>query len=223
MARRETPARPPARRAGSRGPGRRSRRESERTRRRILDRAERLFAARGYRGVSLREIAAACGVRPFTVQHHFGSKLGLYQAVLSRFDDELVERITAVARESASFPEVVDRVVDDLFEFFVAHRGWVAVSARAALGEALPRGASLEGPRWIRFIDRIARERTATGLRFDPGLLLVTMEGILHHHVLSKAHYRELFGADVGDPAIRARTREHLKQVILALLAAPRG
>src|SRR5262249_19635066 len=54
-------------------PGRRSQAESTRTRARLLDRAERLFARKGYRGMSLRELARACGVAPFTIQHHFGS------------------------------------------------------------------------------------------------------------------------------------------------------
>src|SRR5262249_21161353 len=76
--------------------GRRSQEEAERTRTRILDRAERLFSRRGYRGVSVRALSRACGVRPFTIQHHFGSKPGLYQAVLSRWDDEILKRVGAV-------------------------------------------------------------------------------------------------------------------------------
>ena len=41
-----------------------------RTRARILRSAERLFARKGYRGVSLRDLARQCGVRMFTIQHH---------------------------------------------------------------------------------------------------------------------------------------------------------
>ena len=47
----------------------------------IRDEALRLFADRGPDGVSVRQIAAAAGVSPGLVLHHFGSKEGLRQAV----------------------------------------------------------------------------------------------------------------------------------------------
>ncbi len=40
--------------------------------------ASRLFAARGYSGVSVREVAAAAGVDPSLVNRHFGSKEALF-------------------------------------------------------------------------------------------------------------------------------------------------
>jgi AcrR family transcriptional regulator len=202
----------------SRSRGRRSQAEAVRTRARILDRAERLFARKGFRGVSLRELARASGVRPFTIQHHFGSKLGLYRAVLHRWDEELLERLSRIAREGADLVAVVEAVVDELFEFFLAKRDWVAVSARAALGEGLPKRFTFHQQSWIRFIDSTMRERRFGSLKFDLGLLLITVEGILQHHVLSEAHYRQLYGKDVTDPQLKRRTKQHLEAVVLALV-----
>jgi len=48
---------------------------------RFLDEAEPPVSPPRYRGVSFRELGRAVGVRPFTIQHHFGSKLGLYSTV----------------------------------------------------------------------------------------------------------------------------------------------
>ncbi|MGQ0653502.1 MAG: TetR/AcrR family transcriptional regulator [Betaproteobacteria bacterium] len=56
----------------------------ELVRERILDRAERLFAQRGYHGTSLREVARACGMRQSHVQYHYGSKESLFRAVFER-------------------------------------------------------------------------------------------------------------------------------------------
>jgi AcrR family transcriptional regulator len=56
-------------------------RDSERTKREILNVAGRRFARSGYSGVSLQEIAAEVGVTAAMVIHHFGSKLGLFGAV----------------------------------------------------------------------------------------------------------------------------------------------
>ncbi len=64
-------------------------RESEATRRAILDATEFLLANRGEAGLSIREICARAAVTPPTLYHHFGDKAAL-----------------------------VDRVVDDCFEAF---------------------------------------------------------------------------------------------------------
>ena len=47
----------------------------------IRDQALRLFAESGPEAVSLRRVAAAAGVSPGLVAHHFGSRAGLRQAV----------------------------------------------------------------------------------------------------------------------------------------------
>ena len=47
----------------------------------IRDEALRLFAARGPDAVTVRQIAAAAGVSPALVVHHFGSKEGLREVV----------------------------------------------------------------------------------------------------------------------------------------------
>jgi AcrR family transcriptional regulator len=47
----------------------------------IRDEALRLFAERGPDAVTVRQIAAAAGVSPGLVSHHFGSKDGLREAV----------------------------------------------------------------------------------------------------------------------------------------------
>ena len=206
----------------TRAPGRRSQAESARTHTRILNRAEKLFARKGYRGVSLRELATAAGVRPFTIQHHFGSKLGLYQAVLNRWDGEVLARLARVVEENRDFPTLVRAIVDELFEFFLSKRDWVVVSARANLGEGLPSRVSLDEQSWIRFIDSTMRDRRLGVLKLDLGLLLITVEGILHHHVLSKTHYRHLYGKDVTDARLKRRTKEHLETVILALVEKAR-
>ena len=202
--------------------GRRSQEEAGRTRTRILDRAERLFSQRGYRGVSVRELSRACGVQPFTIQHHFGSKPGLYQAVLSRWDEEILARVGAVVATRADLTTTVEKVVEELFDFFLEKRGWVALSVRATLGEGLAKGVSLKEQSWVQFIDQSLADQKLGPSKHDLGLLLITVEGILHHHILSTAHYKKLFGRDLSDPRIREHTKQHLKSVILALVESGR-
>lgn len=57
---------------------------------RILEAATRLFALRGYHGMSMRDLARAVGLSVATVQQHAGSKEKLYQEVFRRqYEEEL--------------------------------------------------------------------------------------------------------------------------------------
>jgi len=56
----------------------------ERTRTKILDAAEALFAVRGYYGVSIRDITREARVQLALANYHFGSKQKLYNDVIRR-------------------------------------------------------------------------------------------------------------------------------------------
>lgn len=58
----------------------------------IIDRATALFGQAGYRGASLREIAARCGISHSGLLHHFPTKQALLTAVLEHRDEQDVER-----------------------------------------------------------------------------------------------------------------------------------
>jgi AcrR family transcriptional regulator len=70
------------------------------TRTRLLDVAERLFAERGYSGVSLREVVQQADVNIAAVHYHFGSKEALFQNVFARCA-EPVCRLTYQRLEAA--------------------------------------------------------------------------------------------------------------------------
>lgn len=63
----------------------------EDTRRRILDTALEIFAAEGYQGASTRVLAERAGVNLPAIQYYYGSKEGLYRAVI----DSIVEHTEA--------------------------------------------------------------------------------------------------------------------------------
>ena len=76
-----------------------SRRElySEATRAALLDEATRLFAARGYAGTSLEDVASASQVTRGAVYHHFDGKQALFEAVLDAQEARAIAEITAAA------------------------------------------------------------------------------------------------------------------------------
>ena len=66
-------------------------RRGERTRTRLLDAAESLFAEKGFHGVTVRAIARQADSDPALVAYYFGGKRELFDAVLLRRAEELNE------------------------------------------------------------------------------------------------------------------------------------
>ena len=62
-------------------------------RERILQVAEEMFASQGYRAVSIRDIARACGVSNAALYYHFPSKAVLFREVLLRRLEELQQHL----------------------------------------------------------------------------------------------------------------------------------
>lgn len=78
---------------------------SQATRAALIEAARPLFAEHGYAGVGTEEIVRAAGVSRGALYHHFDGKRNLFEAVYSRIEAELSERIaTGALAPGASSP-----------------------------------------------------------------------------------------------------------------------
>lgn len=112
--------------------------ETESTRERILDVAERLFAQKGFAGTAVRDIARDAALTAPSLYNHFDGKQALYEAVLARGVQPLVDLIDDLGKTTARDPrtgDFLDRIVDHL----AAHPD----IARLIQHESLMGGASL--------------------------------------------------------------------------------
>jgi AcrR family transcriptional regulator len=73
---------------------------------RILDAALAVFAERGYDAASIAEIGERAGIAKSVMYHHFGSKAGLYEAILEAQTDELVGHVRAALPADRSAPRL---------------------------------------------------------------------------------------------------------------------
>ena len=90
-------------------------RELRSTRDVILDAAERRFAERGFAGVSVREIAGDAGLKnQASLYHHFKNKKALYEAVLQRGLQPIIELVAGSETVGDAADPVLDRIVDYL-------------------------------------------------------------------------------------------------------------
>jgi AcrR family transcriptional regulator len=118
----------------------------EETRREILRAAGASFAASGFVGATTRAVATRAGVNVATLHYHFGSKEGLYRAVLGE-----ATRGPLPAVSAATASEAVARLVDALFAFGAER----PTLARLALLDALAgpgpgvSGSADERVRWL--------------------------------------------------------------------------
>src|SRR5580704_13712496 len=76
--------------------------DGQRTRQAILDAALIVFAEKGYFGTSLRDIAAAVGVRESALYNYFASKEALFEALIFADHETKMERLSAVIDDPAT-------------------------------------------------------------------------------------------------------------------------
>jgi TetR/AcrR family transcriptional regulator len=90
----------------------------------LLDTARRLFLARGFAPVTIREIAVAAGSSPATIHYHFGDKLGLYRAMLEAAIAPVVEALQRLDDPARTEPVGLAEVVR-LYTRMLANNPWV--------------------------------------------------------------------------------------------------
>jgi TetR/AcrR family transcriptional regulator len=101
--------------------------------RRILDAAERMFAARGLAGARTNQIAAAARVNPALLYYYFRSKQQLHRAVLERLFRQLRESIHAAETGSGSPSDRLLGFVNGYFDFVASHPAYPRIVQRALM------------------------------------------------------------------------------------------
>lgn len=91
------------------------------TRDRLITEARRLFATRGFRGASVRDITSAARANLGAITYHFGSKRALYDAVLESTLAELVMGVEDAAAQPGTSAERLRDICRTLFGFFREH------------------------------------------------------------------------------------------------------
>jgi len=86
----------------------------------ILDAALKVFAEQGVAGANLRAIARGAGCDPALIYYHFGSKEGIFEALLDELFGELQRELAKVVGETTGQPtqermrQVMDLIVRQL-------------------------------------------------------------------------------------------------------------
>lgn len=102
---------------------------------RILDAAEAAFAAAGFAGARLEDIAAAVGIRRPSLLHHFATKDDLYAAVVGRAFASLGAALANAMspRAAGGFAAQVEALVSGYLAFLAGRPGFAALVLREVI------------------------------------------------------------------------------------------
>ncbi|MDP3071902.1 MAG: TetR/AcrR family transcriptional regulator [Opitutaceae bacterium] len=202
-------------------------RNPDRTRRRILQAAIKLFATHGFHAVSVDEIVGRAEVNKRMVYHYFGSKDALFEAALA----EVYRRIEAVefgAVEQGRSPrEKLARLLESYFAFLDAEPEFT----RLLQWENLEKGRHLtkenhlltKNPFFARF-RTIVEDGVAAG-EFRPDLdvthLMIHFIGLCFIYHSNRFSLSQSLEIDLGDAAVKQRGLRQVLRLVFEGIAQP--
>ena len=195
--------------------------DSESTRARILDVAEKLFAQRGLTGTAVRDIAREAGLTAPSLYNHFEGKQALYEAVLVRGVEPLfglIGSLSEVGRPEEASVDVIDAIMDHL-----ASRPDIA---KLIQYESLTGGASLShivhgwlGPIVSQGLAAMkSNPDTVWSDEEQPMAVAAWIHVILGHFAMAPL-LRELFDVDPLAPEQIERQKQFLRRFAQLMLA----
>jgi TetR/AcrR family transcriptional regulator, cholesterol catabolism regulator len=93
----------------------------------LLRIAGSLFARRGFKNTTVRDIADAAGILSGSLYHHFDSKEAIVDELLSSFQNELFASYEAILAAGTDAREKIDAIVRASFEAIDQHHDEVAI------------------------------------------------------------------------------------------------
>lgn len=189
-------------------------RDAVRSRQRLIAAALEEFAAKGYAGARVKEIARRAGLNPQLITYYFGGKEGLYRAVGGRwleveqgFADPAVPLDELVARyltATLGHPQLARLLV------------WEGLADAAGDGDRAP--AAEPGSEDLSDL----RRRQAEGElapELDPAYVQLGFMGAVLLTVAMPQLVRRVTGLDPGDPEFQERYAEQLRLMVRRLRA----
>ena len=127
-------------------------------RERILEKATDLFVTQGYNGISMREIAEACGLSKAGLYYHYKDKEDLFLAILNESLTTLERLIDRVEEQGQSPAEKIRLFIHAIFTTLPAGRRSVIRLASQEMDKISPQARAVFYRRYEeQFVGRIQR------------------------------------------------------------------
>ncbi|MGA9725655.1 MAG: TetR/AcrR family transcriptional regulator [Candidatus Binatus sp.] len=198
------------------------------TRERLLDVAEREFAAHGFAGAKVRRITHQARVNERMLYHYFDSKHGIYRAVLARLIDRVVLQLRSrFSLDSTADPlEELTRAIRAYFDAVAAHPAFPRMVLHEALAgfKTLGELAEIKQLLTAEAIPLLARGHASGSLRADVDpricISLMVITCLFYHVTLPRI--QQLFTEPLGSTEKLNWAREQMIAIFRQGLAGPR-
>lgn len=196
--------------------------DPERTRADILTVATREFSEKGFAGARIDLIAEATRTSKRMIYYYFGSKEGLYLAVLEGAYSRIRTIESALHLEDLEPTEALRSLVGFTVDYERANPDFV----RLVMNENIQRGASLARSTTIQQLNATAingvkavyQRGVAAGV-FRPGLdpvdLHMSISALSFFNVSNSHTFALIFQRDLNSPEAMAQRRENVVQMLL--------
>jgi len=183
--------------------------DGDRTRAALLDAALEEFAAKGFAGARVRDIAQRAGVSKDLISYHFGGKDGLYLAVQQAW----LHREDGFADPGLPLADLLPRYLHDAL---VDSRPMRLLAWRGLAGpdEAPPDGTP--GPEDLSGT-RERQQRGELPADIDPAVLRLVLLAVVAAPLVFPDYARKLFGTATSDPGFEARYASGLQRLLAHL------
>jgi len=111
----------------------RPKKDDPEARAKILTAAEELFAARGFAGTPVRDIARGAGVNPAMIHYYFGNKEGLYRAIIESAASTVRSLLITATSGAETLEEILTRFVGGYARYIFSHTNLARVLHRELL------------------------------------------------------------------------------------------
>ncbi len=208
------PAKPPAAASRTNDP--------ERTMAGILEVALREFADKGLSGARIDEIAAATRTSKRMIYYYFGSKEGLYLAVLEHSYREMRRIESELTLDNLPPEEALRRLAEFTFDHHGSHEDYI----RIVMNENIARGKFLAQSQIIQelnvpaisAIERLYVRGVAEGVfreGLDPVDIHASISALAFFNVSNQYSFGQIFKRDLSTPAARALRRANVAEMVV--------
>jgi TetR/AcrR family transcriptional regulator len=203
------------------------RRDPNKTREAILAAAQDEFAAKGLFGGRVNQIAKDANANKRMIYHYFGSKEGLYLAVLERVYGGLRGEEQTLHLDHLEPRMAIRRLVEFNFDYSGAHPEMISLFNSENLHHARHLRKSkkvreLHSP-FVRMVGDILKRGAAKGVfrrGLDPVEVYITIAAVGYFYLSNNWTLSTIFGRDLGTRAALAKRRRHNVDMILSALRA---
>lgn len=196
--------------------------DPERTRANIMEVAAAEFAEKGLAGGRIDEIAALTRTSKRMIYYYFGSKEGLYLAVLEESYRRVREEESELHLEDLEPEQALRRLVAFTFDHHLAHENYI----RLVMSENINRGHFLAQSRRIQELNvpaiaaiRRLYERGVKSGAFRPGLDAVdihaSISALSFFNVSNRHTFGLIFKVDTKAASYVAHRRENVTELIV--------